>query len=120
MIGDSDDTPYRRRGMSGADAYVTRLHVRYDAQTFPEDIVFMETKDRGNFQGRYVLRHPFTGPMRCEAGETYWKIKNGIRLTGMPSFKGVLSDDQMWDVALLLKHANEQLPDPVTGMLKGQ
>ena len=55
-----------------------------------------------------------------EAGETYWKIKNGIRLTGMPSFKGVLTDDQMWDVALLLKHANEQLPDPVTGMLKGQ
>jgi hypothetical protein len=26
----------------------------------------------------------------------------------------------MWDVALLLKHANEQLPDPVIGMLKGQ
>ena len=55
-----------------------------------------------------------------QPGETYWKIKNGIRLTGMPSFKGVLSDDQMWDVALLLKHANEQLPDPVVGMLKGQ
>ena len=55
-----------------------------------------------------------------EPGETYWKIKNGIRLSGMPSFKGVLTDDQMWDVALLLKHANEQLPDPVTGMLKGQ
>ena len=55
-----------------------------------------------------------------EPGETFWKIKNGIRLTGMPSFKGVLTEDQMWDVALLLKHANEQLPDPVTGMLKGQ
>ena len=55
-----------------------------------------------------------------EAGETYWKIKNGIRLTGMPSFKGVLTNDQMWDVALLLKHANEQLPDPVVGMLKGR
>jgi mono/diheme cytochrome c family protein len=55
-----------------------------------------------------------------EPGETYWKIKNGIRLTGMPSFKGVLTEDQMWDVALLLKHANEQLPDPVTGMLKAQ
>ncbi len=53
-------------------------------------------------------------------GETYWKIKNGIRLTGMPSFKGVLTEDQMWDVALLLQHANEQLPDPVVGMLKGQ
>jgi len=55
-----------------------------------------------------------------EPGETFWKIKNGIRLTGMPSFKGILSADQMWDVALLLKHANEQLPDPVTGLLKTQ
>jgi mono/diheme cytochrome c family protein len=53
-------------------------------------------------------------------GETYWKIKNGIRLSGMPSFKGILSDDEMWDITLLLQHANEQLPDPVMGMLKGQ
>ncbi|MGC9198161.1 MAG: c-type cytochrome [Acidobacteriaceae bacterium] len=53
-------------------------------------------------------------------GATYWKIKNGIRLTGMPSFKGILTEEQMWDVALLLQHANEQLPDPVVAMLKGQ
>jgi hypothetical protein len=53
-------------------------------------------------------------------GATFWVVKNGIRLTGMPSFKGVLTDDQIWDIALLLKHANEQLPDPVVGMLKGQ
>jgi len=53
-------------------------------------------------------------------GETYWKVKNGIRLSGMPAFKGILTDDQMWDVSLLLQHANEQLPDPVVGMLKGQ
>lgn len=53
-------------------------------------------------------------------GATYWKIDNGIRLTGMPSFKGILTEEQMWDVALLLHHANEQLPDPVMGMLNGQ
>jgi hypothetical protein len=72
-IGDSDDTPYRRRGMSGADAYVTRLHVRYDAQTFPEDIVFMETKDRGNFQGRYVQHHPWQGSATCDRANAYRK-----------------------------------------------
>lgn len=38
---------------------VTRLHLRYTPQTFPEDLVFQETKDRGNYQTRYVLRHPF-------------------------------------------------------------
>ena len=53
-----------------------------------------------------------------EPGETYWKIKNGLRLTGMPSFEHVLTTDQMWDVALLLKNADQQLPDPVMAMLK--
>jgi thiosulfate dehydrogenase len=47
------------------------------------------------------------------AGETYWKVANGIRLTGMPAYKHVLSDTQMWDVSLLLKNADQQLPDPV-------
>src|SRR5262245_52427367 len=56
-IGNDDDAPYRRG--QGANAYVTRLHVRYDGKTFPEDLALMETGDRGNFQGRYVLRHPW-------------------------------------------------------------
>ena len=37
--------------------FLTRLHVRYDDAHFPEDLVFQETADRTNFQGRYVLRH---------------------------------------------------------------
>jgi mono/diheme cytochrome c family protein len=37
-------------------------------------------------------------------GETYWKIKHGIRLTGMPSFTKTLDDTQIWQVALFLKH----------------
>ena len=40
---------------------MTRLHVRYDAAHFPEDLVFQETADRTNFQGRYVLRHEWKG-----------------------------------------------------------
>ena len=57
-----------RRGKAGAqNAFVTRLHVRYDGEHFPEDLVFQETSDRSNFQGRYVLRHPFTGEMTCGA-----------------------------------------------------
>jgi len=53
-----------------------------------------------------------------EPGETYWKIKNGIRLTGMPSYQHILSDSEMWDVALLLKNADQPLPDPVKVALK--
>ncbi len=52
-----------------------------------------------------------------EPGESYWKIKNGIRLTGMPSYQNILSDSDMWDVALLLKNADQPLPNPVLGIL---
>jgi thiosulfate dehydrogenase len=55
-----------------------------------------------------------------EAGETYWKVANGIRLTGMPSYKHVLSDTEMWQVSLLLKNADKELPDPVMRILRGQ
>jgi mono/diheme cytochrome c family protein len=53
-----------------------------------------------------------------EAGETYWKVANGIRLTGMPAYSHVLTDTQMWQVSLLLKNADQQLPDPVIAILK--
>jgi thiosulfate dehydrogenase len=52
-----------------------------------------------------------------EPGETYWKVANGIRLTGMPAFNHVLSDTQMWQVSLLLKNAGKDLPNPVTQIL---
>jgi len=44
---------------AGTGVMLTRLHVRYTPETFPEDLVFQETGDRRNFQVRYVLRHPF-------------------------------------------------------------
>ena len=47
-----------------------------------------------------------------EPGETYWKVANGIRLTGMPGFKQSLSETQMWQVSLLLANANK-VPDSV-------
>ena len=56
---------------SAQNVFVTRLHLRYDNAHFPEDLVFQETGDRTNFQGRYVLRHPWTGEAKCEAGKEY-------------------------------------------------
>jgi thiosulfate dehydrogenase len=54
-----------------------------------------------------------------EPGETYWKVANGIRLSGMPAYEHVLSDTEMWQVTLLLKNADQQLPDPVMKILAG-
>jgi hypothetical protein len=52
-----------------------------------------------------------------DPGETYWKVANGIRLSGMPAYGQVLTDMQMWQVTLLLKNADQQLPDPVMRIL---
>jgi thiosulfate dehydrogenase len=40
-------------------------------------------------------------------GESYWKIFNGLRLTGMPGFRKSLSETQMWQLALLLAYADK-------------
>jgi hypothetical protein len=53
------------------NVFITRLHVRYTRQKFPEDLMFQETSNHQQFQGRYILRHPFTGEMKCEAGKEY-------------------------------------------------
>ena len=58
--------------MPGAsEVFVTRLHLRYNRERFPEDLMFQETADRSNFQGRYVLRHAYQGSDTCPAMEAY-------------------------------------------------
>jgi thiosulfate dehydrogenase len=45
-------------------------------------------------------------------GYSYWRIKHGVRLTGMPSWSGTLSDQQIWSLALFLKHMDNLPPGP--------
>lgn len=44
-------------------------------------------------------------------GFSYWKIKHGIRLTGMPAWGSALTDQQIWTLALFLKHMDKLPPD---------
>lgn len=53
------------------EVFVTRLHVRYDAPHFPEDLAFQQTGDKATFQGRFVIRHPFRGQSECAAMDAY-------------------------------------------------
>ena len=59
-------------------------------------------------------------------GETFWVVKNGIRLTGMPEFKHILNETEMWQVSLLLAKADKisdavkqqlQPPPPPVGVM---
>jgi hypothetical protein len=61
----------RRYGPPSNSPIITRLHVKYDSEHFPEDLMFQETGDMANFQARYVLQHPFKGDTSCPAGQQY-------------------------------------------------
>ena len=61
-----DQSGRRIAPMPAQDVFVTRLHVRYDSEHFPEDLVFQETGDRQNYQGRYVIRRPWKGEASCD------------------------------------------------------
>ncbi len=77
--GQGNQKPQFRRPSPAQNVFVTRLHVRYDAKSFPEDLKFKTTGNKENFQGRYVLRHAFEGEMRCEAAKDYKKMVNERR-----------------------------------------
>jgi hypothetical protein len=53
------------------NVFITRLHIRYQRDKFPEDLRFQSTGDRTLFQGRYVIRHPFSGEITCSAAREY-------------------------------------------------
>ena len=48
-----------------------------------------------------------TGVTDDEAWESYWKVENGIRMSGMPGFKDALTETQIWQVTVLVKNADK-------------
>jgi mono/diheme cytochrome c family protein len=57
---------------------------------------------------------------REDPGDIYEKIAAGVQGTGMPAFRHVLSDTEIWQVSLLLKNAGKEIPDPVQNILRGK
>jgi hypothetical protein len=66
------DSPQSFQPWSQPSVFLSRLHVRYSRDRFPEDLMFQQTSNRSLFQGRYILRHPFEGrTITCPAGHQY-------------------------------------------------
>jgi hypothetical protein len=91
---------------------LTRLHVRYSAATFPEDLTFQQTQDQENFQARYVVRHPWTGsPEACAEAPAYFAELRRRHKTDAAT----LADLTGWDLAGVLREAGlspEDRPEP--------
>lgn len=60
-------------GGGAPPVFLTRLHVRYTEETFPEDLMFRATDNRDTYQARYVLQRPYEGELTCEEGRAYVK-----------------------------------------------
>ena len=90
--------------IAGARAYIKYCAVCHGLEGQPETEIAkgMFPKPPQLFKGHGVTDDP--------VGETYWKIENGIRLTGMPAFRQSLSENQIWQAALLLANADKLPP----------
>ncbi len=97
---DQQDSNQNFRPAPGqSNVYLTRLHVRYSRPKFPEDLAFQTTPNRENFQGRYVLRHPFKGEIKCKEGREY---KRGLR-TRVEKEAQTLAQLTGWDINKIRK-----------------
>ena len=83
----------QRLAPQAQDVFVTRLHVSYDREHFPEDLVLQETADRQNFQGRYIIRRPWRTETRCDASQ----YRAGVR-ERQEREAGTLANLTGWDI----------------------
>ncbi len=97
--------------VAGARVYQAQCAVCHGRLGQPESAIA-----QGMFPQPPQLLPPKKGVTDDPVGETYWKVKNGIRLTGMPGYSASLSDSELWQVSLLL-HA-DKLPDSVQAALR--
>jgi len=81
------------------NVYFTRLHVRYNRRSFPQDLMFQVTPNTDNYQARYVITHPATGDFNCEAGKKYLKQLKQRRADELEMLTYLTGKDYSdWDV----------------------
>lgn len=95
------------------NAYVTRYHLRYNKDTFPEDLKFFETSNRQNFQARYVVRNKWNGTPTCDAAKTYLKTvkdREQKEIQTLASLTGWEKDDFSKKLNLKVKSLEKEEP----------
>ncbi|MFK7970540.1 MAG: DUF2330 domain-containing protein [Bacteroidia bacterium] len=78
------------------DLHITRMHLRYDRENFPQDLVFQATPNKDNFQGRYVMHIPAKGGMDCDAAKDYLtklSLRRESELKGLNQLTGWSTDE---------------------------
>jgi hypothetical protein len=92
-VNDDEDEVY------SDNVYFTRLHVRYNRNSFPQDLTFQVTPNKENYQARYVIHHPATGDFNCDAGKRYLRDLKDRRKTEMENLAYLTGKSYNdWDV----------------------
>ena len=102
---------------AGARIYVDRCAVCHGLHSHPSALGDHMYPDAPQLLEPHPNKPDVVGVSDDPVGETYWKVENGIRLTGMPSFKTQLSDPEMWQVSIFLANANKPMPQPALDIL---
>lgn len=98
--------------VAGAKLYMTNCAVCHGSKG----------SDESNLaRGLYIPAPQFTkhGVDDDPEGDTYWKIEHGIRFTGMPSFAGSLTEEQIWQITYFLKRGTDNLPAAADAIWNG-
>ncbi len=97
---------------------LTTANLIAGVRIFGEHCAICHGTYRGNASASPVAKGEYPRPPQLASdgveddppGYSFWKIKHGIRLTGMPSFKSALTDQQIWTVSLFLRHMDSLPP----------
>jgi len=100
-VPESPVTADEKSYLSGAEVYRENCAVCHGLPDQPKTNIAL-----GMYPPPPQLFHG-TGVSDDPASETYWKAENGIRLTGMPGFKGRLTETQIWEVSVLLANSDK-------------
>jgi hypothetical protein len=75
-------------GNENGKVYFTRLHVTYDREHYPQDLMFQETPNRENYQVRYVRRNPpYYREFSCDEGQRYLRRLRERRLEELANYQ---------------------------------
>lgn len=91
------------------NVFFTRLHIRYNREKFPQDLVFQVTPNKENFQARYIITHPASGDLNCAEGKKYLKALKQRRAEEMEMLS-YLTGKTAADWDLVAENDEELLP----------
>jgi hypothetical protein len=114
----SYNTYHSSQEISGR-TFFTRLHITYDRASFPQDLQFIETPNKENYQARYVLTNPPASDFSCAAANAYLVKLHNNRKTELDN----LADLTGWDItknASYITEYDKHIKKSTTGSGKKQ